>query len=124
RRASIMGRRRGAWARAWLASSSAHPRPRAQRTSSAGCSSPELGGSTRSFGRMKDDESGSLYRVSDETFEYTPATPPNAGPLSAIEHAFEQFIARKAFPCLGAKSVQARGQLHYLHAGDIASDRT
>ena len=73
---------------------------------------------------MKDEESGELYRVGDETFEYTPATPPKdpTRAPSAIEHAFEQFIARKAFPCLGAKSAQARGRLHYLHAGDIASD--
>jgi FPC/CPF motif-containing protein YcgG len=118
---SMMGLRR---VRARLASSAAHPRSGAQRSPVGNCSSRELGGGTRSFGRMKDDESGTLYRVSDETFEYTPATPLNAGPPSAIERAFEQFITRKAFPCLGAKSAQARGQLHYLHAGDIASDRT
>lgn len=51
------------------------------------------------------------------------ALPSEMAARPAIEQAFERFVSRKVFPCLGAKAAQAHGQLHYLHADDIASDR-
>ena len=41
----------------------------------------------------------------------------------ATARAFEAFIAQRAFPCLGAKASQARGQLQTLCVHDIASAR-
>lgn len=78
---------------------------------------------------MKNDESGAFARLGDENFEYSHdylrAPAPVAFPAlkpSALERAFEQFVAERDFPCLGAKSAQSRGRLHYLHARDIESD--
>jgi hypothetical protein len=43
--------------------------------------------------------------------------------IDATARAFEAFIGQQAFPCLGAKASQARGQLQTLCVHDIASAR-
>jgi FPC/CPF motif-containing protein YcgG len=43
--------------------------------------------------------------------------------VDATGRAFEAFIEQQAFPCLGAKASQARGQLQSLCVHDIASAR-
>jgi FPC/CPF motif-containing protein YcgG len=47
-----------------------------------------------------------------------PATLDNADPLA---EKFRRFIARASFPCVGAKSALARGQLQFVVARDITS---
>lgn len=53
----------------------------------------------------------------------SPQTVATAGrapsPPPSIEQAFAAFIGQAAFPCLGAKASQARGQLHTVRAADI-----
>lgn len=50
-------------------------------------------------------------------------TPAWSAMIKATRRAFEAFIGRPAFPCLGAKASQARGQLQTLCVHDIASAR-
>ena len=43
-------------------------------------------------------------------------------PAARVTAAFERFISRRTFPCLGAKAALSQGSLQYLQAGDIGSD--
>ena len=59
-------------------------------------------------------------RLRDIQPEETPAC---SAMIDATGRAFEAFIEQQAFPCLGAKASQTRGQLQTLCVHDIASAR-
>jgi uncharacterized protein len=61
-----------------------------------------------------------MHTLLRDSTEQIPASPATA---DATVRAFEQFIGRRSFPCLGAKASMARDQLQSLCVHDIASAR-